>query len=101
MRAVDFQSVAGEEIYGAGRRASTLAKAIKKVRYSGLDLTHLMCKLGFANVRLRLKAPRRPHPTAGRSSTVRSYEAIMTTFWGTQSITDAARARLRSREGSA
>ena len=30
-----------EEIFGAGHRASTLAKEIEKVRYSGLDLTHL------------------------------------------------------------
>ena len=30
-----------EEIYGAGHRASTLAKEIEKVRYPGLDLSHL------------------------------------------------------------
>jgi integrase len=30
-----------EEIYGAGHRASTLANEIEKVRYPGLDLSHL------------------------------------------------------------
>jgi integrase len=30
-----------EEIYGAGHRASNLAKEIEKVRYPGLDLSHL------------------------------------------------------------
>jgi integrase len=30
-----------EEIYGAGHRASTLAREIEKVRYPGLDLSHL------------------------------------------------------------
>jgi integrase len=30
-----------EELYGAGHRASILAKEIEKIRYPGLDLSHL------------------------------------------------------------